>query len=141
VGEAARASDIVVTVTPARSPILAAGDIRPGTLVIALGADAPGKQELSAELLARNHVVADLLDQASESGELQHALQLQLMTRDDVHAELGDIVAGTRPGRTADDETFVFDGTGTAIQDIAASMTMIEHARRLGVGVEFELER
>jgi alanine dehydrogenase len=138
--EAARTSGIVVTVTPARAPILGAGDIEPGTLVIALGADAPGKQELEPELLARSVIVVDILDQAADSGELQHALAAGVVSRDDVHAELGEILAGTRPGRTSPDETFVFDGTGTALQDIAAASLLVAEARRRGVGLEVALD-
>ncbi len=137
---AARSSDVVVTVTPARAPILGAADVSPGTLVVALGADAPGKQELHPELLARAKVVVDILEQAVDSGELQHALAAGLLTRDQVHAELGDILAGTRPGRTSDTETFVFDGTGTALQDIAAATLLVDEARRRGVGREVALD-
>jgi alanine dehydrogenase len=137
---AARASDVIVTVTPARAPIVDAADVSPGTLVVALGADAPGKQELDPALLAGARVVVDVLAQAAESGELQHPLARGLMTRDQVHAELGEVVAGTRPGRTEADEIFVFDGTGTALQDLAAATLLIGEARRRGVGLEFELD-
>jgi alanine dehydrogenase len=139
-GSAARTSDVIVTVTPARAPILYAADVGPGSLVIALGADAPGKQELDPHLLVRARVVVDLLDQAAESGELQHALAAGLLTRNDVDAELAEIVVGARPGRLSDDEIFVFDGTGTALQDVAAAATLVDEARRRGVGLEIDLE-
>jgi alanine dehydrogenase len=138
---AARESDVVVTITPARAPILGAGNIAPGTLVVALGADGPGKQELEPALLARARVVVDVLDQAATSGELQHALASETLTVEDVHAELGDTVAGTRPGRTSADEIFVFDGTGTALQDVAAAQLLVDEARRRGVGLEIALDR
>lgn len=137
---AARTSDVIVTVTPARAPLLGAADVGPGTLVIALGADAPGKQELEPELLTEAFVVPDILEQAAESGELQHALGAGLMTREGVHAELGEILAGTRHGRTDARQTFVFDGTGTALQDLAAATLLLEEARRRGVGLEVELQ-
>jgi len=137
---AARSSDVVVTITPARAPILGPTDVSPGTLVIALGADAPGKQELDPGLLAEARVVVDILEQAADSGELQHALAAGVLTREQVHAELGDILAGTRPGRTTSEETFVFDGTGTALQDIAAATLLVDEARRRGLGLEVALD-
>lgn len=139
VGPAARRSDVIVTITPARAPIVAADDVEPGTLVVALGADGPGKQELDPALLARSLVVVDILEQAADSGDLQHALAVGLMRREDVHAELGQVVAGVRPGRSSDDETFVFDGTGTALQDVAAATLLLAEARRAGLGVEVDL--
>ena len=108
--------------------------------MLALGADAPGKQELEPELLTEAFVVPDILEQAAESGELQHALGAGLMTREGVHAELGEILAGARHGRTDARQTFVFDGTGTALQDLAAATLLLEEARRRGVGLEVELQ-
>jgi ornithine cyclodeaminase/alanine dehydrogenase-like protein (mu-crystallin family) len=137
---AARTSDLILTVTPARAPLFGAADVAPGALVIALGADAPGKQELEPGLLADSLVVVDILEQAADSGELQHALAAGLMERDDVHAELGDILAGTRSGRTSDEQIFVFDGTGTALQDLAAATLLVEEARRRGIGLEVALD-
>jgi len=138
---AAAGSDVVVTITPAREPILGADDVAPGALVVALGADGPGKQELDPALLARARVVVDILEQAAASGELQHALASGLLRAEDVHAELGQVVAGTRPGRTSADEIFVFDGTGTALQDIAAAQLLVDEARKRGAGVEIALDR
>ena len=137
---AARSSDVVVTITPARAPILGAADISPGTLVVALGADGPGKQELDPQLLAGARVVVDILEQAADSGELQHALAAGALTREQVHADLGSVLAGTRPGRSNDAETFIFDGTGTALQDIAASALLVHEARQRGLGLELALD-
>jgi ornithine cyclodeaminase/alanine dehydrogenase-like protein (mu-crystallin family) len=139
VGSVAGDCDVVVTITPARAPVLRAADVSPGTLVVALGADGPGKQELEPELLAGALVVVDVVEQAADSGELQHALAAGLMTPADVHAELGAILAGTRPGRTSDDQIVVFDGTGTALQDLAAATLLVGEARRRGLGLEIDL--
>jgi ornithine cyclodeaminase/alanine dehydrogenase-like protein (mu-crystallin family) len=80
-----------------------------------------------------------VLEQCAEIGELQHALAAGLMTREQVHAELGDVVAGRRPGRTRDDEIIVFDSSGTAIQDVAAAVAVYERARAAGRGVTVAL--
>ena len=137
---AARTSDVIVTITPARSPLLSAGDVSDGALVVALGADGPGKQELDPQVLARARVVVDILEQAEESGELQHALAAGLMRREDVYAELGELLAGRKAGRSADDERFVFDGTGTALQDVAAAGLILQVAAERGLGVEVQLD-
>jgi alanine dehydrogenase len=81
-------------------------------------------------------VVADVLAQCAEIGELQHVLAAGLMTREQVHAELGEVVAGRRPGRTRPDEITIFDSSGTALQDVAAAIAVYEKARATGRGTE-----
>jgi alanine dehydrogenase len=75
----------------------------------------------------------------AEIGELQHALAAGLMTRAQVHAELADVVAGRRPGRTRDDEITIFDSSG-ALQDVAAAIAVYEKARATGRGTEVKLD-
>ena len=133
-------TDVVVTITPSRGPLFGAGDISEGVVVVALGVDGPGKQELDPRLLARSLVVVDNLEQAAASGELQHALAAGVMTREQVYAELADLLAGTVAGRTSAKQTFVFDGTGTALQDIAAASLLAAEARRRGIGLEIALD-
>lgn len=130
--EAARESDICVTCTPARAPILGAGDVSPGAFVAGVGADNEDKQELDAALLARGVVVVDLIDQAAKMGDLHHALDAGVMTRDQVRGELGAVVAGRVRGRAHDDEIIIFDSTGTALQDVAAAAAVYEKAAGVG---------
>lgn len=106
----------------------------PGSFVAGVGADAEDKHELDPELLARSKVVVDVLDQCVSIGDLHHALAAGVMRREDVHGELGQVVAGRRPGRTTESETFVFDSTGTALQDAAACAVVIDRARQEGRG-------
>jgi ornithine cyclodeaminase/alanine dehydrogenase-like protein (mu-crystallin family) len=124
----ARASDIVVTCTPSREPFLGPGDVRAGTFLAAVGADAPDKRELDARLVASCTIVVDHHRQCAEIGELHHALAAGLLAPSGVHAELGDIVAGVKPGRTREDEITLFDSTGTALQDVAAASVVYERA-------------
>jgi alanine dehydrogenase len=133
---ALRESDVCVTCTPARRAFVAASEVAPGTFIAAVGADSQGKQELEPILVARATLVVDVLDQCAEIGELQHALAAGLMTREQVHAELADVVTGRRPGRTHRDEITVFDSSGTALQDVAAAMAVYEKARATGRGAE-----
>jgi len=121
---ALRSSDVCVTCTPARGAFVSRADVVPGTFIAAVGADDHGKQELEPALVAAATLVVDVLAQCAEIGELQHALAAGLLTPERVHAELGDVVAGRRPGRTRDDEIMVFDSTGTAIQDVAAAIAV-----------------
>jgi len=128
------ASRIVITCTTSRRPIVHAGQIAPGTFVAAVGADNPEKNEIDAALLASTKVVADVLDQSATIGDLHHAIEAGVMRRDDAYAELGEIVAGRKPGRQTDGETFVFDSTGMALQDVAAAALVYERARRQRAG-------
>ena len=129
---AARRADIVVTCTPSREPLLGAGDVSPGTFVAAVGADSPEKQELDPGLLAAARVVVDSLEQCSEIGELHHALETGALVRSNVHAELSELVAGSKPGRLSPEEITVFDSTGTALQDAAAAALVYEKALKQG---------
>jgi ornithine cyclodeaminase/alanine dehydrogenase-like protein (mu-crystallin family) len=125
---AARRSDVIVTCTTAREPFLDAGFVRPGTFVAAVGADSPDKSEIDPGLMATALVVADVLDQCAVMGDLRLAFASALMTPGGVHAELGDLVAGRKPGRTSDAQVTLFDSTGTALQDVAAAAFVYERA-------------
>jgi alanine dehydrogenase len=137
---ALRESDVCVTCTPSRRPLVFRDDVSPGTFIAAVGADNQGKQELEPELVASSTLVVDLLEQCAEIGELQHVLAAGLMLREGVHAELGDLVSGRRPGRTRDDEITVFDSSGTALQDVAAAIMVYEKALASGDGTEVKLD-
>jgi ornithine cyclodeaminase/alanine dehydrogenase-like protein (mu-crystallin family) len=102
-----------------------------------MGADSPEKQELDPSLLISNKVVVDILSQCEKVGELHHALESGAMSRDQVHAELGEVVAGRKPGRTSPDEITIFDSTGTALQDVAAAAAVYEKALTANVGTCF----
>lgn len=138
-GEAARRADAVVTCTPSRAPLLGARDLAAGAFLAAVGADSPDKQEVDSALLAGSRVVVDVLAQCAVMGDLHHALRAGAMTKDDVHAELGDIVSGRRPGRTSAGQTFVFDSTGTALEDVAAAALAYRRALAAGAGVRLDL--
>ena len=127
---ALKESDICVTCTPSKQPFVMADDIRPGTFIAAVGADSEDKQELESNLVAASKVVVDLLDQCEKIGELHHALRRGVLHSSDVHAEIGQIICGQKPGRTSDNETIVFDSTGTALQDVAAAAIVYQKAEK-----------
>ena len=131
-------SEIVVTCTPSKQPFLEERFIKPGTFIAAVGADSAEKQELEASLLAENKFVVDVLDQCATIGELHHALQDELMTPGDVFAELGEMIAGVKPGRISPDEIIIFDSTGMALQDVITATIIYERAVTNGVGIVME---
>jgi ornithine cyclodeaminase/alanine dehydrogenase-like protein (mu-crystallin family) len=136
---AVSASEVCVTCTPARQPIFPAALLHPGLFIAAVGADSPEKQELEPAVLQHSLVVADILEQAATMGELHHAIASGLLSSTDVHANLGQVIAGQRPGRTKEEQIFVFDSTGTALQDVAAAALVYERAQSTGRGVPFIL--
>lgn len=137
--EAAGESGIWITCTPAPRWFLGRAHVAAGAFVAAVGADNPGKQEVEPELLASSAVVADVLEQCATIGDLHHAIDAGLMRREDVRAELADVVSGRRPGRVSPDEVVVFDSTGTALQDVAAAALVYERARSEGAGISVQL--
>jgi alanine dehydrogenase len=132
---AGRSSDVIVTCTSARKPFLGIDDVRPGTFVAAIGADNPAKSEIEPALMAKATVVVDVLEQAISMGDLHHAIRAGAMTANDVHAELGSLICGHKPGRRNAEEITLFDSTGTGIQDVAAAARAYELARERGLGV------
>jgi ornithine cyclodeaminase/alanine dehydrogenase len=135
-GEVVRGSDICVTCTPSKQPFLKREHVSPGTFIAAVGADNEEKQELDPTLMVSNKVVADILEQSATIGDLHHALEKGLVTRGDVHAELGEVIAGTKPGRVDTDEITIFDSTGTALQDVASAVIVYEKAVNAGIGLQ-----
>jgi len=125
--EVCRAADLLVTATPSRTPLVRADWLRPGVHVTALGSDSPGKQELEAACLdTADLVVVDRFAQCAAFGELKHALDAGLLTRNDVHGELGIVAAGRKPGRTGDAQITIADLTGVGFQDTAIASAALE---------------
>ena len=131
---ALRLSDICVTCTPSEKAIVDADDVAPGTFIAAVGADNSSKQELTPQLMAKGKIVCDVLEQCMVMGDLHHALDAGVVTQSHVFAELGEIVAGKKPGRQSPEELTIFDSTGMALQDVAAAALAFEKAQHLGVG-------
>lgn len=134
---ATKQSQILVTCTPSREPFIQAEYIQPGTFIAAVGADSEEKQELFPELLAGSKIVTDITEQSAQIGELHHALKAGLMSMDKVHAELGAIICGQKPGRESDEEVIIFDSTGMALQDAAAAAIVYEKAMAKEIGTLF----
>lgn len=122
-----REAEVLVTATPSRAPLVRAEWLRAGQHVTALGSDSPGKQELDAGCLAlADLLVVDRLTQCASFGELRHALDAGLLRPDRVHAELGEVVAGVKPGRTTAEQITIADLTGVGFQDTAIASVYLE---------------
>ena len=115
------ACDVLITTTPVLSPVVRSEWVRPGTHINAIGADAPGKQELEGALLKRAVVVIDNWEQASHSGEINVPVSQGLIGPSDIHGDIGEVLTGRKPGRSSPDDITVFDSTGLAVQDVACA--------------------
>lgn len=137
--EEACACDIVCTSTPVREPVILRSFIRNGTHINAMGADAPGKQELETTILFDAKVVIDDWDQATHSGEVNVPIHDGVYDPKKIHGTLGEIAIGKALGRVSDDEITLFDSTGLAIQDVALARVVYAAARKKGLGSEIEI--
>ena len=130
----ARTSDIIVTCTPSTAPVHGPDGVRDGAFIDAVRADSEHKHEIDPTLMARAVVITDVTTQCATIGDLHHALSAGVVTLDHVRAQLGEVVAGVRPGRTREDEVIVFDSTGTALQDVAVAALVYERALATSTG-------
>ena len=131
-------ADVIVTMTPSREPLVMREWVREGAHINAMGADAPGKQELDPAILTDARIFLDDMEQGSESGEVNLALHSGVLKRDDLAGTLGEVVAGKVPGRLGASLT-VFDSTGLAVQDLAVARVLYKKAREQGIGLEIDL--
>ena len=136
---AVRGADIVVTATPSRQPIVRREWLSPGQHVIAVGSDAPDKQELDARIVALSgRFVCDRNSQSRVLGEMRAAIAAGLIEPDHRADELGEIVTGLKPGRRDDSEITICDLTGTGVQDTAIANHALRVASERGLGRTIE---
>jgi ornithine cyclodeaminase len=133
-----RASDVVITCTPSRTPIVRAAWLHPGLHITAMGADVPEKQELESAVLGRaDRLVCDLKVQCFARGEFHHALEEGVIDRAADVTELGELTSGARAGRRRPDEITVCALTGVGVQDTAIALLAYERAQRQHLGTRF----
>ncbi len=132
--KAAGKADVIITITPATTPIIKQAWVRPGTHISCVGADMEGKQEIESGLAASARLYVDDRAQSVSSGELEVPTKEGAISAADIVAELGEVIAGKAAGRTSDDEITVFDTSGIAVQDLASSKLAYERAVEAGLG-------
>jgi len=136
---AVEGADVVITATNANRPVFDGELLEPGAHVTAMGQYNPEKFELDAATIERSTYVVDLRERvALDAGSFIHAVEKGAVTEDHVHAEIGEVVAGERPGRRSADEITVFDSGGTGIETVAGAQLLYEKAAERGLGTEIE---
>ncbi|MBO8172280.1 MAG: cyclodeaminase [Bacillaceae bacterium] len=135
--EVVRQSQVVVTATPSRDPIIRREWLHPGLHITAMGSDAEHKQELDPKLLPEVDVLAcDHKEQCFRLGELHHGLASGVLSKDHDIVELGQLTSGSRPGRTDDRQITVCDLTGTGVQDTAIALFAYHELASAGMGMK-----
>jgi ornithine cyclodeaminase/alanine dehydrogenase-like protein (mu-crystallin family) len=137
---AVAASDICVTCTTSTAPVLFAEHLHPGLFVAAVGADNSTNQEIDAAAMMASKVVVDSLTACASGGDLHHAIKAGVMFEHDVVGELSAIVTGRVRARSTREEVFVFDSTGTALQDVAAAVLVYRRAVEAAAGIRVLLD-
>ncbi len=138
--EAVEESDVICTATTSTSPVFADRDLKRGVHINGVGSYTPEMQEIDGKTVQRAKVVVDSQEACwAEAGDLIIPLEEGMIDREHVHAELGEIVTGTKPGRVTPREITLFKSVGIAIQDVATASRALRAAQRMGLGVEVEL--
>ena len=133
--EAIRGADVIVTATSSREPVLRREWLAPGAHVNAVGACFPTTRELDTATVSASSLFVDRRDSAlNEAGDILIPIQEGAIGPEHIRAELGEVVTGTAPGRTAADEITVFESLGIAVEDLAAAQFLLRRAAETGAG-------
>jgi len=136
---AVRRSDIIITITPARKPVIKKEWVKPGTHFSCIGADMAGKEEIDPQLFADARIYADDTDQCLRVGEMELPYKAGIIKKESVTGEIGQVLAGTAPGRQNDNEITIFDATGLALLDLVTAKSAIESAAEKNLGITAEI--
>jgi ornithine cyclodeaminase/alanine dehydrogenase-like protein (mu-crystallin family) len=137
--EAIENADIICTATTSLKPVFEDQDIKPGTHISAVGAYTPQMQEVPIETIARARVVVDsYVTVMDEAGDIVQAIRAGAIHESDIHAELGEIILGSKVGRESEDEITFFKSVGNAVQDAAAAQLTLQNAREMKLGKEVD---
>lgn len=121
-------SEVIITITPAKTPIIKKDWISPGTHLSCLGADMQGKQEIDAALFAQAQIFTDDLHHSSQVGEMEAALKQGIITMDEINGEIGEVLLRKIAGRASKESITIFDATGMALMDIATAKVAIDNS-------------
>lgn len=137
--DAVRKSDINITVTSSRTPIIQMEWVKKGTHISCIGADMAGNQEIESRIFSDAVIFLDDKKHCMQVGEMEIPLKQGVITEGNLAGEIGDLIAGKIIGRTDDEQITVFDATGMAILDIYAAKMALQRAEEHGLGVEINL--
>lgn len=136
---AVNSSDIIITATPSRKPLIKQGWVKPGTHITCIGADMEGKQEIDENLFSSARVFVDDITQAVNVGETEIPFKQGIITKEAIVTEIGNVVRGNIAGRLSDAEITIFDSTGIAIQDLLTANHILKVAKERGIGTTVDL--
>lgn len=137
--EAVSNADIICTATTSTKPVFDDADLKPGTHISAVGSYTPDMQEVPAETVTRAKVVVDSYSASlEEAGDIIQPMRAGLFDESHIHAELGEVILGRKPGRTSHEEITYFKSVGVAVQDALAAQVALDNARKMNIGKEVE---
>ena len=129
-------SDIIVTATPSKKPLIMKEWVKAGTHFSCMGSDMSGKQEIDENILKSAKLFTDDILQSVSVGEFEVGINNGTITKEDIICEIGDVLNGEYDGRTSDNDITVFDSTGIGLLDIAAGYIAIQKAKKINIGTE-----
>ncbi len=132
-------SDIIITATPSREPMILKDWVKPGTHFSCVGSDMEGKQEIDENIFLDAKVVVDDITQAVNVGETETAIKKNIIKESDLLGEMGEIILGNIKGRTSDNDITIFDSTGIALQDLITSKLALDLAEKKNLGISIKL--
>lgn len=137
--QATNASDIIITVTPAKSPIIKKEWVKPGTHFSCIGADMSDKEEIDPEIFRDARVFTDDIKQCINVGEIEIPVKKGILAEDKIAGEIGDVIIGKTVGRESAEQITIFDATGTALLDLITAKSALDAAEQLNLGSEVNL--
>jgi len=138
--ETVRTADVIVTVTTAKEPIIDARWLKPGAHINAVGSHRPDLREIDGPTLAHSRVVVDSRQaMMAECGDILLAIAENAISETDIHAEIGEILAGSKPGRQNPEEVTLYKSVGIAVQDVATANLVYQKALQSKIGTNVEI--
>lgn len=134
-----RDSDIIVTATPSRKPIVMNEWVKAGTHFSCVGSDVSGKQEIDENILTRTKIYVDDKAQCVNVGEIEIGIKKNVISEDDIRGEIGEVILGKKQGRISDDDITLYDTTGIAIQDLVTAKKVLDIAEKENIGTIVEI--
>lgn len=133
--DAVKGSDIVITSSSSKVPVLNGEWLDEGTHVNAIGSHTPDSRELDVKAIQRSKLIVDSREAAlKEAGDIMIPISQGIINADHIYADLGEVVSGKKIGRENDDEITIFKSQGLALQDLSTAIKVYENAKRKGVG-------
>lgn len=132
-------SDVIITATPSRKPLIKKEWVKKGTHFSCVGSDMNGKQEIDENILACARVYVDDMNQAIDVGEIENGIKNETINKEDIICEIGDVIVGKAKGRLSEDDITVYDTTGIALQDLMTSKIVLDAAKEKNLGVVVDL--